>query len=231
MIKSRGLQIVNVSKSFGGRSILNQISLEVEMGEAVVLLGSSGCGKTTLLRMIAGLETPDAGEIYLEGECVAAAGRNLVAPFKRNIGFVFQDLALWTHLTVEGNLRFVLDSQKIPKAKHAELIEEMLNLVRMQDFAKSYPAQLSGGEQQRIAIARALIGGSRLLLMDEPLSSLDPNLRGELRDEIIALQKKLGVTTISVTHDEGEAQLLADRIVRLKNGEIESITNLSPAAE
>ncbi|MBX3295859.1 MAG: ABC transporter ATP-binding protein [Acidobacteria bacterium] len=222
------LRIVGVSKSFGGRAILKNLSLEVAQGESVVLVGPSGCGKTTLLRMIAGLETPDAGEIYLDGECVAAGGQNLVPPFVRRIGFVFQDLALWTHLTVEGNLRFVLSSRKVPKTEHAKRIEEMLSLVRMKGFAEKYPGKLSGGEQQRVALARALIGGSRLLLLDEPLSSLDADLRGELRDELIRIQKRLRITTVSVTHDEAEARVLADRIVKLKDGEIESITIVKP---
>lgn len=224
MSESPFLRIVGVSKSFGGRAILKNVSFGVAEGESVVLVGPSGCGKTTLLRLIAGLETPDAGEIYLDGECVAASGKNIVAPFARRIGFVFQDLALWTHLTVEGNLRFVLSSQKVPKSKHAELTGEMLNLVRMNGFAEKYPGELSGGEQQRVALARALIGGSRLLLLDEPLSSLDADLRGELRDELIGIQKRLGITTVSVTHDAAEARMLADRIVKLKDGEIESIT-------
>ena len=222
------LSLAGVSKSFGGRAILKEISFQVAMGESVVLLGPSGCGKTTLLRMIAGLETPDAGEIHLDGECVAAPGANLVAPHRRQIGFVFQDLALWAHFTVEGNLQFVLSSQKVPRSEQTGSIVEMLDLVRMQGFAKNYPAELSGGEQQRVALARALIGGPRLLLLDEPFSSLDTNLRGDLRDELIAIQKRLGITTVSVTHDEEEAEVLADRIVKLREGRIESITVVKP---
>lgn len=217
------LRLIEVSKSFGKRKVVDRVSLEVAEGESVALLGASGCGKTTTLRLIAGLETPDSGEIHLAGERVAVADRNLVAPHKRKIGFVFQDLALWSHLTVAGNLRFVLASLGVPKREHAERIAEMLQLVRVEAFADSYPGTLSGGEQQRVAIARALVGRPRLLLLDEPMSSLDTELKTDLLAELDALQRQLRVTTVYVTHDHAEARALAHRIVLMRAGCVERV--------
>ncbi len=217
------LRLIEVSKSFGGRKVVDRVSLEVAEGESIALLGASGCGKTTMLRLIAGLETPDSGEIHLVGERVAIAGRNLVAPHKRKIGFVFQDLALWSHLTVAGNLGFVLASLGVPKRGRAERIAEMLRLVRVEAFAGSYPGTLSGGEQQRVAIARALVGQPRLLLLDEPMSSLDAELKTDLLAELAALQQQLHVTTVYATHDHAEARALAHRIVLMRAGGIERV--------
>lgn len=228
------LRLIGVSKSLGKRKIVDRVSLEVAEGESVALLGSSGCGKTTTLRLIAGLETPDSGEIHLAGEGVAVTGRNLVAPHKREIGFVFQDLALWPHLTVAGNLRFVLASLGVPKREHAERIAEMLRLVRVEAFAESYPGTLSGGEQQRVAIARALVGRPRLLLLDEPMSSLDTELKTDLLAELAVLQQQLRVTTLYVTHDHAEACALAHRIIWMRDGRVEQIeavgTNMTDKA-
>jgi ABC-type Fe3+/spermidine/putrescine transport system ATPase subunit len=164
------VKLVEVTKRFDERSVIERVSLEVHEGKAMALLGPSGCGKTTLLRLIAGLETPDDGDIWIAGHKVAAKRRNTVPPQGRNIGFVFQDLALWPHLTVAGNLDFVLRSQQWQKRTRKERIDEVLQMVHMAPHADKYPSQLSGGEQQRVAIARALVARSQLLLLDEPLS-------------------------------------------------------------
>ena len=210
-----------VTKRRGDRKVVSNASFKVAEGEFLALLGPSGCGKTTTLRLIAGLETPDAGEIWIAGRRVTADGRNLVPPRLRGVGFVFQDLALWPHLTVTGNLDFVLASAKIPKHERAERITEILRLVRIERFAQSYPGQLSGGEQQRVALARALVACPRLLLLDEPMSSLDPDLKAELLDELASVQQSLGVTAIYVTHNEDEAAALATHLVRMIEGRIE----------
>jgi|SRR6266536_2923502 len=210
-----------VTKRYGDRKVVSNVSFEVAEGEFLALLGPSGCGKTTTLRLVAGLETPDAGEIWIGGRRVTADGRNLTPPRSRGVGFVFQDLALWPHLTVKGNLDFVLASAKVLKRERAERIAEALRLVRIERFAQSYPGQLSGGEQQRAALARALIAQPRLLLLDEPMSSLDPNLKADLLKELAALQQSLGVTAIYVTHNEDEASTLAIRIALMTDGRIE----------
>ncbi len=206
-----------ITKRYGDRKVVSNASFEVAEGEFVALLGPSGCGKTTTLRLIAGLETPDAGEIWIAGRRVTADGRNLIPPRSRGIGFVFQDLALWPHLTVTGNLEFVLASAKVPKRERAERIAEAIRLVHIERFARSYPGQLSGGEQQRVALASR----PRLLLLDEPMSSLDLNLKADLLGELAALQQSLGVTAIYVTHNEDEATTLATRIALMTDGRIE----------
>ncbi len=214
------LQLIEVTKRYDDQSVVNCVSLDVKEGEIVALLGASGCGKTTTLRLIAGLETPDTGEIWIAGRRVTANGRNLMPPRSRGVGFVFQDLALWPHLTVTGNLKFVLASAKVPKHERAQRIAEILRLVRVERFAQSYPGQLSGGEQQRVALARALIARPRLLLLDEPMSSLDPNLKADLLKELAALQQSLGITAIYVTHHEDEAAALATGIALMVDGRI-----------
>ncbi|MBA3514187.1 MAG: ABC transporter ATP-binding protein [Pyrinomonadaceae bacterium] len=215
------LRLIEVTKRYGERVIVDRVSLDVAGGEFVALLGPSGCGKTTTLRLIAGLETPDSGEIWIGDKQVAAEGRNLVAPNARGIGFVFQDLALWPHLTVAGSLDFVLACAKVPKRERTKRITEVLRLVRIERFAGSHPGQLSGGEQQRAALARALIGGPRLLLLDEPMSSLDADLKTDLLMELAGLQRSLGVTALYVTHDQAEARALTQRIVSMREGRIE----------
>ena len=214
------LRLIGVSKQFGSRTVVDRASLDVAEGETVALLGASGCGKTTTLRMIAGLEEPDAGEIWIAGECVAVKGRNLVPPNARGVGFVFQDLALWPHLTVAGNLDFVLYSAGVPKRERIERINKTLRLVRIDRFARSYPNRLSGGEQQRVAIARAIVARPRLLLLDEPMSSLDADLKAELSAELKSLQHMLGVTTVYITHDRAEASAVAQRIAAMSDGRI-----------
>jgi iron(III) transport system ATP-binding protein len=187
----------------------------------VAVLGPSGCGKTTLLRLMARLEKPDRGEIWLEGARVASANSNILAPHERKIGFVFQDLALWPHLTVQQQLEFVLGSMNAPRSERASKIRETLKLVRIDTLAMRYPHQLSGGEQQRVALARAVVGSPRLLLLDEPFSSLDRELRTTLRRELVSLQQRVAVTTMYVTHDAEEAAALADRTIIMRAGTIE----------
>ena len=216
------LVVTNVTKRFGSHQAVDRVSLEVAVGDAVVVLGASGCGKTTLLRLIAGLEVPDSGEIALNGTKVAGLGRTTVPPHQRGIGFVFQDLALWPHLTVWKNLEFVLGSVRLPRGERAARIQEALKLVQIEPLSARYPHQLSGGEQQRVALARALIGQPRLLLLDEPLSSLDPELRNVLRAELARLQRDLGVTMVYVTHDRDDAAALADVVVEMRAGRVVS---------
>lgn len=214
------VSIRNISKRFGGHQALHGVSLDIVEGDVVVIVGPSGCGKTTLLRLIAGLEVPDEGEIWLNGNCMATSGRGLVPPYRRGIGFVFQDLALWPHLTVEGNLQFVLESARIPRGERSAKTLEVLRLVRIDQLARRFPHQLSGGEQQRVALARAVVGRPRLLLLDEPLSSLDPDLRATLRVELALLQRTLGITAVYVTHDREDAAALGGRIVQMREGRI-----------
>src|SRR5262245_22888970 len=190
-------------------------------GEALVVLGPSGSGKTTLLRLLAGLEIPDTGGIWLSGVQVSARGRILVPPHERRIGYVFQDLALWPHLTVHQHMDFVLGSLHVPRPDRASRIAEILTLVRIERLATRYPHELSGGEQQRVALARAFVGDPQLILMDEPFSSLDDELRARLREELAELQRSAQITTVYVTHDREDARL-ADRLVEIRAGRISS---------
>ena len=218
------ISVQHVAKRFGAHQALDSVTLEIARGESLVILGSSGCGKTTLLRLIAGLEVPDSGEIWFGDVQVAAPGRSLLPPYQRQIGFVFQDLALWPHMTVAGNLEFVLDALAVPREARHRRIDDALKLVRIERFATRYPHQLSGGEQQRVALARALIGTPRLLLMDEPFSSLDAELRAAVRSELAAIQQTLRVTTMYVTHDRQDAAVLADRVIEMRAGRIVAAT-------
>ena len=213
----------NVTKRFASHQALDGVTLDVAPHESVVIVGPSGCGKTTLLRLIAGLEVPDSGDIWLGDVQVAAPGRSLVLPYRRRIGFVFQDLALWPHLTVAGNLQFVLDALKVPRTERVRRVDDALKLVRIDGFAGRYPHELSGGEQQRVALARALVGSPRLLLLDEPLSSLDAELRAAMRAELARLQRTLALTTVYVTHDREDAAVLADRVVEMRTGRIVAV--------
>ena len=216
------LSVANVTKRFGSRSALNGVSFEVAAGDAVVIIGPSGCGKTTLLRLIAGLDAPDAGEIRLSGVKVSDAGVSLLPPHKRGVGFVFQDLALWPHLSVQKQLEFVVNTARVLHAEREARVHEALRLVRMDQFSKRYPHELSGGEQQRVALARALVGRPRLLLLDEPLSSLDPELRSALRGELSHLQRSLQITMLYVTHDREDAAVLAESVIEMRAGQIVS---------
>jgi len=230
-VSASALVITNVAKRFGSHQALDGVSLEVAVGDAVVILGPSGCGKTTLLRLIAGLEVPDHGEISLNGTQVAGNGRSTVPPHQRGIGFVFQDLALWPHLTVRKNLEFVLGSVRTPRVARAARVHQALRVVRIENLSARYPHELSGGEQQRVALARAMVGQPRLLLLDEPLSSLDPELRAILRTELAQIQGDLGVTMVYVTHDRDDAAALADSVVEMRGGRIVSVTAMKRKAE
>ena len=221
-MSSAFLRLIEVTKRYGDQAAVDRLSLDIFEGEILALLGPSGWGKTTTLRLISGLETPDGGEVVIAGERVASAGRNVIAPRARGIGFVFQDLALWPHFTVAGNLGFVLESAGWPKAERAKRIAELLRLMKIESFADRYPYQLSGGEQQRVALARALVGRPRLLLLDEPMSNLDTDLKRELLEELASMQRTLQITAIYVTHDQGEATVLAHRVVSMRAGRIET---------
>ena len=214
-----------VSKRLGSHPAIVDLSLEIPDGAFVVIEGPSGCGKTTLLRLIAGLETPDSGEVWLNGRPASGAGRILVPSHERRIGFVFQDLALWPHMTVQDNLGFVLESARVAKPARETRIREALDLVQVESLGTRFPHQLSGGEQQRVALARALVGAPRLLLMDEPLSNLDPDLRDDLRRELRRLQRTSGVTALYVTHDRQDAEVLADVAVQMRGGTIIRISD------
>lgn len=223
------VRLASVTKRYGERTVVDDVSLDVAEGEIIALLGASGCGKTTLLRLVAGLETPDAGEIWIAGERVAADGRNIYAPRARGIGFVFQDLALWSHMTVAGNLDFVLASVGVPKRARKVRIEEALRMVRIEPFAEAYPHRMSGGEQQRAALARALVARPRLLLLDEPMSSLDAELKSGLLSELAALQKRLRISTVYVTHSDAEARSLAHHVAMMRAGRIEHVEKVEQA--
>ena len=215
--------VTTVSKRLGTHQVLEEISFEVAEGETVVLLGPSGCGKTTLLRLISGLEVPDTGTIALHGVPVAESGRNVVPPARRALGFVFQDLALWPHLTVERNLRFVLDSRRVPGGEQPRRMRDVLSLLQIDGLRDRLPHQLSGGEQQRVALARALVGAPRLLLLDEPFSSLNPELRTTLRTELARIGRAAALTMVYVTHHPDDIEDLAGRVIRMASGRIGSI--------
>jgi iron(III) transport system ATP-binding protein len=218
------LSVRQLSRRFGGRLVLDRLSLDVAPGRLIVLLGPSGCGKTTLLRVIAGLDRPDAGEVWIAGRQVAAADRNVVPPNQRQIGFVFQDLALWPHMTVEQQLDFVLASGGTPRSARLARTEEVLALARIEPLSGRRPFELSGGEQQRAALARALVGRPQLLLMDEPFSSLDAELRAAVRADFRRLQREAQVTTVFVTHDREDAAALADEVVEMHDGRLRNAT-------
>ncbi len=210
-----GVRLVNLTKRFGKTVAVDGLNLEVEDGEILTFLGPSGCGKTTTLRCVAGLLTPDEGDIYLGDERVTD-----MPPEKRGLGLVFQNYALWPHMTVFQNLSFGLELRKLSKPDIQRRIEESLALVRLTGLQDRYPRQLSGGQQQRVALARALVLEPKLLLLDEPLSNLDAQLREEMRFELRELQKKLGITSVYVTHDQAEALVLSDRVAIMQAGHL-----------
>ena len=211
------IEVDRVSKSFDERVVINQLSLHIERSERLVLFGPSGCGKTTVLRLLAGLEVPDKGEIRIEGQIVASSGKNLVPPEKRNVGMVFQDLALWPHMTVQQNLMFGLNARGVKKREAHVRVREMLHRVGLEHRMDAKPHQLSGGEQQRVALARALVSRPSILLMDEPLSSLDDERKGAIASDLLGLQSQFGFTLVYVTHNQTETDLLASRVCRMRD--------------
>jgi putrescine transport system ATP-binding protein len=209
------VEIERISKTFGDFTAVNDVSLKVYKGEIFCLLGASGCGKTTLLRMLGGFETPTAGKILIDGEDMTD-----VPPYERPVNMMFQSYALFPHMNVEQNVAFGLKQDRLPKNEITDRVATMLDLVKMSDFAKRKPHQLSGGQRQRVALARSLVKRPKLLLLDEPLGALDKKLREHTQFELISLQDKLGVTFIVVTHDQEEAMTLASRIGVMNHGEI-----------
>jgi putative spermidine/putrescine transport system ATP-binding protein len=210
------LRLEGVGKRFGEHTVLASITLDVQQGEFLTLLGESGSGKTTLLRILAGFEQPTAGRVLLDGERL-----DTVPPNRRPIHTVFQSYALFPHMTVFDNVAYGLRVRGCPRSEMTTRVEEALANVRMGSFAKHFPRQISGGQKQRVALARSLVNRPRLLLLDEPLSALDANLRLEMQRELKSLQRDVGITFIFVTHDQSEALAISDRVVLLHNGKIE----------
>jgi ABC-type Fe3+/spermidine/putrescine transport system ATPase subunit len=218
------LRIENLYKTFGPVAAVNRINLDIAEGEFFTLLGSSGCGKTTTLRMVGGLEKPDGGAIHLGGQCLVSLDKNLfVKPEKRNMGMVFQSYALWPHMTVFENVSYPLTLRGIKGAEARKKVEEVLSLVGLAGLEERQAPALSGGQQQRVALARALVFSPKVLLLDEPLSNLDAQLREEMRRELKSLQQRVGITVIFVTHDQIEALSLSDRIAIMKFGVLEQV--------
>ncbi len=214
------LEVRAVAKRFGARDVLKNISLNIASGEFLTLLGESGSGKTTLLRLIAGFEQPTAGEIWMSGERL-----DTLPPYKRRVNTVFQNYALFPHLNVRENVAYGLRVQGAPKNEIPARVDAALNMVKMSEFAGSRPSHLSGGQQQRVALARALVNRPQLLLLDEPLSALDANLRKQMQSELKALQREIGITFLFVTHDQEEAMALSDRIALLRDGALEQVAS------
>lgn len=213
------LKLKEIKKSFTeGEAVLDNISLEISKGEFITLLGSSGCGKTTTLRIIAGLEQPDAGSVWLDGREVTG-----LEPNQRDVNTVFQNYALFPHMNVAENIGYGLKLKKVPKSEIRKKVSQMLELVQLEGYEKRKPSELSGGQKQRVAIARALVNNPKVLLLDEPLGALDLQLRRAMQIELKHLQKKLGITFIYITHDQEEAINMSDRIAVMKDGRIEQI--------
>lgn len=209
------VKIVNLTKSFNNIEILKNINIDINQGEFVTLLGKSGCGKSTTLKLIAGLVNPDSGDILFDEKSVLNTKTQ-----NREAVIVFQDYSLFPHMNVFENIEFGLKIKKINKNTRKNKVKELLNLVKLEGFEKKYPSQLSGGQKQRVAIARTLAVNPKILLLDEPFSSLDINLRNEMREFVLNLQKSLNITTILVTHDKEEALMMSDKIAVMINGEI-----------
>lgn len=212
------LDISNLKKNFGQQTAVHDFSMSIEQGEFITFLGPSGCGKTTILRMLAGFEAPTSGRVHFDGKDVTHLATN-----QRNVGMVAQSYALFPNMTVAQNIGFGLKVAKLPPMQISARVEEMLALVKLSSLGGRYPWQLSGGQQQRVALARALANKPKVLLLDEPLSALDAKIRVALREEIRALQRELGITSIFVTHDQEEALSISDRVVVLHEGRVEQI--------
>ena len=216
------LQLKQLSKSYGQRQVVSNVDLAIDEGEVLSLLGPSGCGKTTILRMIAGLATPDSGRIEV-GDRVFYDGHREMPVEDRHIGMVFQDYALWPHMTVAKNIAFGMRLRRKPAKEIQKRVDELLELVNLSGMGNRFTYQLSGGQQQRVAVARALATEPRVLLLDEPLSSLDTGLRETMRTELVQLFKRLKMTAINVTHDQDEAMAMSDRIMVLREGKVQQL--------
>ena len=212
------IELHEINKSFGDNLVVKNLSLSMEAGKFLSILGGSGCGKTTTLRMIAGFESPSSGTILIEGKDVSR-----VPPSRRNLGMVFQNYALFPNMTVRRNIAFGLRIARASAREIQERVDEMLALIKMEDYGDRYPHQLSGGQQQRVALARAIAVRPKALLLDEPLSALDAKIRIQLRDDIRNIQQELGITTIYVTHDQEEAMSISDQIAVMHEGRVEQI--------
>jgi ABC-type Fe3+/spermidine/putrescine transport system ATPase subunit len=216
------VRVVKLSKSFGRLRAVDAVSFEVRRGELLTLLGPSGCGKSTTLRLIAGLERPDGGDIFVKERAVASAGGGIFTPpEKRGMGMVFQNYAVWPHMTVYQNVAFPLQARRIPAAEARRRVIAVLETVGLAGLADRPAPHLSGGQQQRVALARALVSDPEVLLLDEPFSNLDARLRDDMRFELRALQRRLGVTSVFVTHDQTEAMMLSDRVLVMHAGQVE----------
>ena len=223
------INLNNIKHKYDDKTVLEQFSLNIEQNKITCLLGDSGCGKTTILRLIAGLETNTDGDIIIENELVSSNNKILVTPSNRNIGFIFQDLALWPHFTVYKNIAFGLKEQK--KSNIKSTVSEILSLFEIEEHINKYPHQLSGGQKQLVAIARSLVLKPKILLMDEPLSNLDVLLKRKLLKHIKTIKEKYNLTIVYVTHDHKEAFKIADNIIVLHNGKIEDSGDLNQIKE
>ncbi|MGN0203734.1 MAG: ABC transporter ATP-binding protein [Coprococcus sp.] len=212
------VELEGVNKMYGTNHVVKNLNLKIEEGEFLTLLGSSGCGKTTTLRMIAGFEEPTSGNIRVEGESIEEK-----EPYERNVNTVFQSYALFPHKTIYDNIAYGLKMKKVPKAEIRQRVKEMMELVQLEGFESRYPGQLSGGQKQRVAIARALINRPRVLLLDEPLGALDLKLRKQMQLELKRLQRKMNITFIYVTHDQEEALTMSDRIAIMHDGILDQL--------
>tara|TARA_Y100000590_G_scaffold253982_1_gene285254 strand:- start:1 stop:1080 length:1080 start_codon:yes stop_codon:yes gene_type:complete len=216
--QSSGVSIKEADVFYGKNHVIKNISIDIKPGEFFTFLGPSGCGKTTLLRLVAGFESASKGKVIIGENDVTT-----LPPWKRNVGMVFQNYALWPHMTVFKNVAFGLEQKKIDKKQIFDLVKNSLELVGLEGYENRRPSQLSGGQQQRVALARTLVVKPTILLLDEPLSNLDAKLRIQMRKDILKLQRKLGITTIFVTHDQEEANVMSDRMAIINNGNLEQL--------